>query len=66
MIINDDVPSYGMVTPREQWTVAEKREWAEKTRLKLLESCIDDGAGKRMTITKRVKKNLIKSMVDAS
>lgn len=54
--INDDVPSYGMVTPREQWTVAEKREWAEKTRLELLESCIDDGAGKRMTITKRVKK----------
>ena len=58
--INDDVPSYGMVTPREQWTVAEKRERAEKTRLKLLECCIDDGARKRMTITKRVKKTLSK------
>ena len=61
VIISDDVPSYGMVTPRGQWTVAEKREWAEKTRLKLLECCIDDGAGKGMTITKRVKKTLSKA-----
>ena len=61
VIINDDVPSYGMGTPYVQWTVAEKREWAEKTRLQLLEPCVDDGAGKGMTMTKRVKKTLSKA-----
>ena len=61
VIINDDVPPLGMGIPDGQWTVAEKRDWAEKTRLRLLEPCIEDEAGKGMTMTKRVKKTLSKT-----
>ena len=56
-IINDDVASLNSMTNERsilgRWTVTEKNKWAEKTRLKLLESYVDP---EDATITKRFKR----------
>lgn len=79
VIISDDVST---LTPKMRerlglygrWTVAEKNKWAEQTRLKLLEPCLEskevavdskeEEARKNTTITKRFKKALQKSWYD--
>lgn len=69
VIISDDVTAFNSTTGGSslhgRWTVAEKNEWAEKTRLKLLEPYVEgtevsldsrEEAKKGMTMTKRFKK----------
>ena len=48
MIICDDVTTLTSETrscPHGRWTVAEKNEWAERTRRKLLKPYVEDAEG---------------------
>lgn len=69
VMISDDVSTFMSMTGESslhgRWTVAEKNVWAEKTRLKLLEPCVEDAEGavvpgeevaNGMSITDRVRR----------